>query len=340
MSKKNSNVQSLKSIFKKNDKILEIYLNFRKNLKRTIKNKPFIVAISGGPDSLALAALSKLYQQEHKVKVLFVLVDHGIRKNSKREANQVKKILREKKITLKIIRNDKKILKNIQSKARNIRYDLLIKSCIRNKAKFILTAHHSDDQVETFFIRLSRGSGIQGLSSMKKITKLNKTIKLVRPLLEYKKKDLIFIAKKFFGGFISDPSNKNKKFLRIKIRSLKKNLEKSGIHHDQIIKSINNLASTRDMLNEYLEKASFKCVKKKNNETSINLKKLFLESDEVKLKVLGRAIKDFSKSYYPPRSKKIFYALKKLSSPNRVKLTLGGCFLEKRGDFLSIKKEV
>tara|TARA_B100001540_G_scaffold316110_1_gene345093 strand:+ start:1002 stop:2024 length:1023 start_codon:yes stop_codon:yes gene_type:complete len=340
MSKKNSNVRSLKNAVKDNKKIQEIYLNFKTNLRKTIKNKRFIVAISGGPDSLALAALSKLYQLDFKTKVLFVLIDHGIRKNSNKEANQVKKILNKKKIILNVIRNDKKIIKNIQNEARNIRYDLLLKYSKKNKANFILTGHHSDDQIETFFIRLSRGSGIQGLSSMKKITKLTKSIKLIRPLLDYKKKDLVFIARKSFGSYIKDPSNTDKKFLRVKIRSLKKNLEKSGIYHDQIIKSINNLASTRDLLNEYLEKASLKYVKRKKKETLINIKKLNFESKEVKLKVLSHEIKDFSKSYYPPRSKKVLYALKKVESLDRVKLTLGGCFLEKRGDFLSIKKEI
>ena len=72
----------------------------------------------------------------------------------------------------------------------------------------------------------------------------------------------------------------------------------------------------------------------------INLKKLFLEPNEIKLKTLGLAIRDFSKTYYPPRSKKVLNALKRLNSPKRVKLTLAGCFLEKSGDYLSIRKEV
>ena len=116
-------------------------------------------------------------------------------------------------------------------------------------------------------------------------------------------------------------------------------MEKSGIHHEQIIKSINNLASTRDTLNNYLERVFKSCVKRKKNETLINLKRLFLESNEIRLKTLSYAIKDFSKSYYPPRSKKILTVLNKLDSTKKAKLTLGGCFLEKSGNYLSIKKE-
>tara|TARA_B100000686_G_scaffold160329_1_gene167942 strand:- start:670 stop:1692 length:1023 start_codon:yes stop_codon:yes gene_type:complete len=340
MSKKNSNVPSLKSIFKKNKKISEIYISFKLILEKTIDKKPFLVGVSGGPDSLALVALSKMYQYDNKAKVFFALIDHGIRKNSRNEANSVKKLLNRKKINLKIITNKEKIKKNIQNEARTIRYSLLSEYSKTKKIKFILTGHHSDDQIETFLIRLSRGSGVQGLSSMNKITKLNKNIKIFRPLLNFKKRDLIFIAKKIFGKFIKDPSNKDKKYLRTRIRSLRKELEKSGIHHEQIIKSINNLASTRDTLNNYLERVFKSCVKRKKNETLINLKRLFLESNEIKLKTLGYAIKDFSNSYYPPRSKKILNVIKRLDSKERVKLTLAGCFLEKSGNYLSISKEL
>ena len=339
MSKKNSNVLSLKSIFKKNKKISEIYLSFKFILEKTISKKPFVIGVSGGPDSLALAALSKMYQYDNKAKVFFALIDHGIRRNSRSEANLIKKLLKKKKINLKIIRNKEKIKNNIQNKARKVRYGLLAEYCRNKKIKFILTGHHSDDQIETFLIRLSRGSGVQGLSSMNKITKLNKNINIFRPLLDFKKKDLTFIAKKIFGKFIRDPSNKDKKYLRTRIRSLRKELEKSGIHHNQIMRSINNLASTRDTLNNYLERVVESCVKRKKNETLINLKKLFLESNEIKLKTLGYVIKDFSNSYYPPRSKKILNALKRLNSTRRVKLTLAGCLLEKSGDYLSIRKE-
>ena len=340
MSKKNSNVPNLKSTFKKNKKIAEIYLHFKSILEAVIAKKSFVVAVSGGPDSLGLAALSKMYKYERKTKTFFVLIDHAIRNNSRKEASSVKKLLKKKKIDLKIIRNKSKIEKNIQNKARMIRYKLLNEYCRSKKVKFILTGHHSDDQIETFLIRLSRGSGVQGLSSMSKISRLNKKMKIFRPLLDFKKKDLVFVAKKVFGKFIKDPSNKDKKYLRTRIRSLRKELEKSGIHHNQIMRSINNLASTRDTLNNYLEKVIESCVKRKKNETLVNLKKLFLESNEIKLKTLSYAIRDFSNTYYPPRSKKILNVIKRFDSIGKVKLTLAGCFLEKSGDYLSIKKEV
>ena len=86
---------------------------------------------------------------------------------------------------------------------------------------------------------------------MKSMSKINHNIDIYRPFLNTKKKYLIKTSKFIFGKFFKDPSNKNKKYLRTKIRNLKKPLKQSGINYDQIIKSINNLALSRDTLNQY-----------------------------------------------------------------------------------------
>ena len=262
MSKKDLNVRKHKNL-NLNKKSSLIYSNFKLQLEKTIKKKSFLVAVSGGPDSLALAALSFEYSLEKKSKAYFVIIDHGIRKNSKKEANAVKNLLNKKKIKLIILTNQKKINKNIQSNAREIRYKLLLNFCLKHKIKYITTGHHRDDQIETFLIRLSRGSGVQGLSSMNKLTNLNLKTKLFRPLLNEKKQNLIFLAKYYFGKIFKDPSNINQKYLRTKIRNLVKQFEKSGIRHDRVISSINNLASTRDTLNNYIQKVEKTCVIKK-----------------------------------------------------------------------------
>ena len=106
MSKKNSNV-ILKSGFKNYGELSNIYLNFKKKLN-LFKKKNFLIAVSGGPDSLALAALAKSYNYEKRSKIFYVLVDHKLRKNSSREAQLVKKLLKKHKINLHILNNKKK----------------------------------------------------------------------------------------------------------------------------------------------------------------------------------------------------------------------------------------
>ena len=131
MSKKNS-IVILKNSFIEQEELSIIYSSFKKNLSH-LKTNIFLVAVSGGPDSLALAALAKSYNYNNKSKFYFVLVDHKIRKNSSTEAISVKKLLKKFKITLHILKNKKLIKKNIQSEARNIRYDLLKKFCKKKK---------------------------------------------------------------------------------------------------------------------------------------------------------------------------------------------------------------
>ncbi|MDA9180866.1 tRNA lysidine(34) synthetase TilS, partial [Pelagibacteraceae bacterium] len=251
MSKKNSSV-NLKNGFKDFKDLANIFKSFKNKLD-LLNKKSYTVAVSGGPDSLALVALSKAYSHTKKTKFSYVLVDHNIRKNSAKEAKQVKNLLKKNRLNLNIILNKKKITKNIQSQARNTRYEILSNYCRKKKINTLLTAHNLEDQVETFFIRLSRGSGLKGLSAMKPLSKISNKINLYRPLLDIKKKFLIKISKNVFGKYFKDPSNKNLKYLRTKVRNLKKPLEKSGIEYVQIIKSINNLALSKATLDGYFE---------------------------------------------------------------------------------------
>jgi tRNA(Ile)-lysidine synthase len=338
MSKKDLSVPKLKefNLTKKNSLI---YSNFKSSLKKYIKNENFLVAVSGGPDSLALTALSKIYSNEKKNKIFFVLIDHGIRANSFDEAKNVKSLLKKKQIDLIILRNNEKIEKNIQSQAREIRYKLMQNFCTKKKIKFILTGHHSDDQIETFLIRLSRGSGVQGLSSMKKVSSLSRKIKLIRPLLDEKKKNLTVLAKKYFGKIFKDPSNNNQNFLRTKVRGLIKQLEKSGIKHKSIISSINNLGVTRDTLNAYIIRVEKNCITKKKKNVVIDLNNFLTENKEIQLKVFSNCIRNFSKSYYPPRAKKIINLLNRIKSDEKLKATLGGCVIQKINDNLVISRE-
>ena len=197
MKRKNLNAAKLKNVIIKDKKISSIYLRLKSILSKQKKNNLIAVAVSGGPDSMALALLTKTLMYERKYKVHFLLVDHGIRKNSTKEALNVKSILEKKEIKLKVLKNYKKISSNIQKNARDIRYNLLIEYCKKNKIKSILTAHHKEDQIETFLIRLSRGSGVEGLSSMSQSIKLKYGIKLIRPFLDFKKNEINQVSRKF-----------------------------------------------------------------------------------------------------------------------------------------------
>ena len=141
----------------KNKRILQIYNKFESNLDA---KSDFIAAISGGPDSLALSFLAKIFAITNSLKVKYLIVDHKLRKESTAEAKYVQRLLKNHSINLAILSwNGRKPKKNIQSIARDKRYELLINKAKKHKIKNILLGHHLDDLFENFFIRILRGSG-------------------------------------------------------------------------------------------------------------------------------------------------------------------------------------
>ena len=167
MSLKNLNAIKIPKILKEklsNKKIIRLYDTFEKEFD--IQNS-FITAVSGGPDSLALAFLTKIYSIKNNIDSSYCIVDHKLRKESTNEARKVQKILKKLNIKSEILTwNGKKPSKNIQSSARNKRYELLFSQCEKYKINNILLGHHEDDLLENFFIRLLRGSGLKGLISL------------------------------------------------------------------------------------------------------------------------------------------------------------------------------
>ena len=115
----------------KNKKVNQIYKKFEKNLQL---NESFVVAVSGGPDSLALSFLAKIYSLKKKINCKFLIVDHKLRRSSTVEAKLVKKILKRYFINSDILTwKGKKPLKNVQSLAREKRYKLLTENCKKYK---------------------------------------------------------------------------------------------------------------------------------------------------------------------------------------------------------------
>ena len=248
-------------------KISKIYQEFSSSLE---VKEDLAVAISGGPDSLALAFLAKCYSLKNQVKVKYFIVDHKLRQESSLEAKIVKSRLKKVNIDCKILSwNGKKPLKNVQAIARDKRYSLLVAECKKNNINYLLLGHHMNDLLENFMIRLVRGSGLNGLISLNKKTKYkDQKLDIVRPLLDIEKEDLIYISKKVFNFFIKDPSNINQAFKRTRIRNLLRSLEEEGLDKKKLILTINNLRDSDRSIKFYLDKNL--------NENAVFLKKKIL----------------------------------------------------------------
>ena len=174
---------------------------------------------------------------------------------------------------------------------------------------------------------------------MKQVNKIKNNINIVRPLLDCKKIQLVKISKIVFGKYYEDPTNKNTKYLRTRIRNLKNSLEKSGINYDQIIKSIKNLASSRDTLDLYFNKIYKDTVINKKNKILIDLKDFNNFNKEMKMRIFQKAVKEITKSYYSRRSKKIENLIHLLKEEKNKKLLIKGCAILREKNQIIIKKE-
>ena len=341
MSPKNSNVKiKIPKLFKnklKNKKINQIYKRFEKSINI---NENFAIAVSGGPDSMALAFLSKVYSIKKGLKVKVFVVDHKLRAESTKEAKIVKKNLDKISITTEILTwRGKKPIKNIQSIARTERYKLLFKQCDKLKTKYLLLGHHQDDLFENFFIRILRGSGLKGLISLDKIDYSNNK-KLFRPLIYQKKEDLIYLSKKVFDFYVQDPSNKEDKYLRIKIRKLIEELKKSGLDKGKLLKTIKNLKSSNNVVDFYVKENLTKNTffSKKNNNLLLN-KSFFQQPYEIIFRSLSETIRLIGKKYYSVRGKKLERIIVDIEKNRILRATLGGCIIEKVHQTVIISKE-
>jgi tRNA(Ile)-lysidine synthase len=340
MNLKNLNANKVPKRLKKklnNKKIVHLFKLFEKDFD--IKEN-FIVAVSGGPDSLALAFLTKIYSIKNKINCKYFIIDHKLRKESTQEAKQVKKILKNNDIKSEILTwHGKKPLKNIQSLARQKRYDLLFSKCNKLKINNLILGHHLDDMLENFFIRMIRGSGLKGLVSFKNKTTI-KGIDLVRPLLKFNKEDLIFISNHVFKFFVKDISNDDSKYTRIRIRKLMKKFQNNGLDKDKLFLTINNLKKSHQALSFYVEqnKKSNSFFNKNKNELILS-KNFFNQPYEITFRSISDSIKLIGGKYNTVRGKKIDYIINKMEKNEFNKTTLGGCVIKRLNQTVILSKE-
>lgn len=231
--------------------MLDTFVNAFENCKKFLINKRKIaVAISGGIDSLSLVLLANEWCKQYNIEVIGITVDHKLRPTSTDEALYINNLLTNK-FNIKhyiLTWSTEKPVSNIEAKAREERYRLMFEFCKNNNIDTILLGHHIQDQVENFFIRLFRGSGIKGLSSIKMVSNRN-NITLVRPFLNLKKDDLKQYLVNNNIKWIEDESNDDEKFLRNKIRKFLNTFD----NKDAIINRINQTIRTIQTANDIIE---------------------------------------------------------------------------------------
>ena len=174
-----------------------------------------VVAVSGGVDSMVLLRILAEFSTTHDCKLVVAHFNHQLRgRNSSKDEQFVRQTAR--RLRLPIVVGRANVLAfarreglSIEMAARQLRHQFLAKVAIRNAAGCIALAHHMDDQVELFFVRLFRGSGGQGLAGMKwtSPSPADPSVTLVRPLLNSAKLELTEFARTRKIAFRHDASN-------------------------------------------------------------------------------------------------------------------------------------
>ena len=168
-------------------------------------------------------------------------VDHALRQEGQLEAENVARLCRELGVPHAILTAqwDEKPQSALQERARIERYRLLSLWAKERGLSALLTAHHADDQAETLLMRLNRGSGVRGLAGMRPVRTLSSDLKLVRPLLSWRRFELERICVDAGVEPVRDPSNENDSFERVRVR--KALVAAEWLDTQAVIRSVANL---------------------------------------------------------------------------------------------------
>jgi tRNA(Ile)-lysidine synthase len=193
---------------------------FRRDLDALVRRDSTIgLAVSGGPDSLALLLLAA---EARPLQVEAASVDHALRPESRAEVEMVAELCARLGVPHRILTATwpEKPDSAIQERARLMRYRLLGDWARERGIRALLTAHHLDDQAETFLMRLARGAGVKGLAGMRRMSQAaGGSVALVRPLLGWRHSELEAVCAEAGVQPVADPSNEDEQFERVRIRN-------------------------------------------------------------------------------------------------------------------------
>jgi tRNA(Ile)-lysidine synthase len=257
-----------------------------------------VLAVSGGPDSTALMVLAARWRDAlgTKPRLVAVTIDHGLRAESKREAAAVARLARKLKIAHRTLRwNGRKPATGLQAAARAARYRLLGEAARKAGAAHIVTAHTLDDQAETVLIRMTRGSGLTGLGAMARVSPLpsgeKSAIRLVRPLLGVPKSRLIATLRAAKIPFAEDPSNRDPRFTRARMRPLMGALAQEGLDAQRLAQLAGRLKRAEAAIEAAVDRAETElAVELRSGAVTFEARRFSELPAEIALRLLGRAV--------------------------------------------------
>jgi tRNA(Ile)-lysidine synthase len=300
------------------------------------------VAVSGGIDSMVLLSIISKYASEHNISLHILTVNHNLRENSRQDAEFV--MQHASNHICKILTWEHGgISANIQAKAREARYKLLTDYCKKHGINTLFTAHHADDQLENFFIKLSRGASIYSLASNK--VGIHSGIKILRPFDGIFKSEIEEYAAIHEIPFVEDESNSDVKYLRNEMR---KKLKVFFAHSEHLPEDLfkNRFLLTIDNITratKSLECLIDECLKKSFEISEckavlyLHQYKCFMQEEQ--MQALVKILQLISGNSANIRMNSLTKLYEEIIGEVDISLTLHGCIIQKSGDLVVIKQE-
>ncbi len=265
-------------------------IDFIKNQIKIKSKEKLIVAVSGGPDSMCL--LSLLIKLFNSSQIVCAHVNHNIRKESKGEAEFLKNFCISNEIIFEYNEIKKYSKDNFHNDARNQRYQFFDNLVKKYNSKYLLTAHHADDLIETIVMRLIRGSSIGGYKGFSRIS-CDDIKYTIRPLINITKKEIFDYCNINNIKYVTDKSNFSNKYTRNRIRNnILPVLKEENINvHKKFIEFSNEIENTY----KYINIVATSKIKKICVNNSINIEKFNKEDIVIRKEIINILLKKIYK---------------------------------------------
>jgi tRNA(Ile)-lysidine synthase len=309
------------------------------NSSFTFEKNPHIgLSISGGPDSMALLLLVKDWIRSKSGKITVFHFDHKMRKNSSKEARWLKNFVSKLGIEFYLLNwdRDDELVLNMKN-AREARYEKILELSKKLRVIHLMTAHHFNDNLETYFMRKKRNSCTLGLSSIPKIL-IKENLQIIRPLLSFSKKRLISTCNFFNATWIEDYSNLNIQYERPRIR--KELGDKSTRQLTKIKKEFDKIKKSNEIIEEKIKNFFLNyLIFFEYGVFQIDKNKFLKCSKELKVEILKKILTTSSGKIFPPRQSSIINLIKSIQSNHYLRYTLHSCLLEINSNKILVFRE-
>ena len=292
-------------------------------------NPHLAVALSGGADSTALLLLAREWTAARSGNVSALIVDHRLRNDSTREAQEVAAQLGATILTPE--HHD--VSNNLAARAREWRYDALTTWCRANDVLHLLVAHHADDQAETVALHMARGDTENGASGMAAVT-IRDGVRMLRPLLNIRKSALIDYLQTHGVSWTEDPTNANLTFKRNAIRA-----QMTDEAHHKLMGITTREGASRAQRDLAFASAAAPVAQVGEQDIKLHLAAFLALPQPVATRLLADSLCTMSGSHTRPRKHETQNLFVRIQKAGFSKATLKHCLIVKRGDQLHISPE-